>query len=347
VTSNTASLRIGVIGCGRIAQVVHLPAIAKSGSVQLIGVSDRSDVLALGVAARYGVPGYTDAEKLLQADIDAVLIAVPDRFHLPVALQALGSGKHVLLEKPAASTAAESITLCEAAEQAGVRLQIGAMRRHDPAIRYAREAVASLEGILAADFTYRLPTKLRTVTEATLFPAVVSDESVRADEARHKADRESYLLRTHGAHVFDSIRFYMGEVDEVRCLLSRSGADLHWQGTLSTDRGLASFAITANTHSDYSEEVRIFGDAGELRVESYFPFYRQSSSVRVFHESTQTWTSPAFGAIDPYQRQLEAFAAAVTTGGQTDPNGHDGVAALQIIEAVAQSVARDGAPVAP
>ena len=87
-------LRLGVIGCGRIAQVAHLPAIAKEASVQLVAVSDPSLVLATAVGARYGVPGYTDTADLLREDLDAVLIAVPDYYqHEPwVPLQHAGKG---------------------------------------------------------------------------------------------------------------------------------------------------------------------------------------------------------------------------------------------------------------
>ena len=74
------------------------------------------------------------------------------------------------------------------------------MRRHDPALRDAQQAVAGIGPILSASFWYRLPSVLRGSTEAALFPPVVVDEEVRSTEAEHKADRETYLLRTHGAH---------------------------------------------------------------------------------------------------------------------------------------------------
>src|SRR6201996_6280913 len=121
-------LRLGVIGCGRIAQVAHLPALAKAESVTLAGVSDRSPTLAKGVGSRYGVPGFTDVGDLLAQDIEAVLIAVPDRFHLAVGTEALTAGKHILLEKPAASTSAEAAELARLAADRGLKVQIGAMR---------------------------------------------------------------------------------------------------------------------------------------------------------------------------------------------------------------------------
>jgi predicted dehydrogenase len=340
-------LRIGVIGCGRIAQVAHLPAIAKEPSVQLIAVSDPSSVLATAVGARYAVPGYTDTAELLREDLDAVLIAVPDRFHRSVGAQALAAGKHVLVEKPAAIDSAEAIELMQLAAARGRKLQVGAMRRHDPALRDAQQAVEGIGPILSASFWYRLPSVLRGSAEAALFPAVFVDEAVRSTEAEHKADRETYLLRTHGAHVFDSVRYLLGDATALRAELVRGGADLHWQGSIVTAATAAvAFSITANVHSEYAEGVEIFGTQGHIRIRSYFPFYRRASSVRIFDERSLQWRGTDYGAVDPYQRQLAAFAAAIAQDADTDPCGADGVAALQLIEATTRSVANDGVRVA-
>jgi predicted dehydrogenase len=339
-------LRLGVIGCGRIAQVAHLPAIAKEPSVQLVAVSDPSSVLATAVGARYGVPGHTDTADLLREDLDAVLVAVPDRFHESVGAQALEAGKHLLMEKPAAIDSAAATELMQLATARGLKLQVGAMRRHDPALRDAQQAVAGIGEILSASFWYRLPSQLRGSTEAALFPAVTVDEAVRSTEAEHKADRETYLLRTHGAHVFDTVRFLLGDATALRAELVRNGSDLHWQGSIATAATpAAAFSITANVHSEYAEGAEIFGALGHIRIRSYFAFYRRSSSVQIFDESSLQWRGIEHGAVDPYQRQLAAFAAAIAQDSSTDPSGADGVAALLLIEATARSVANDGSRV--
>ncbi|HEX3750837.1 MAG TPA: Gfo/Idh/MocA family oxidoreductase [Streptosporangiaceae bacterium] len=341
-------LRLGVIGCGRIAQVAHLPALAKAGAITLAGVSDRSPALAKGVGARYGVPGFTDAADLLAQDIEAVLIAVPDRFHLPVGTEALTAGKHVLMEKPAASTSEQAAELARLAAERGLKVQIGAMRRHDPGINYASRAVAGIGPVLSVTGWYRVHAKLRPPTEQTLFPYTVADEDVRQHEAGFKADRQRYLLATHGAHVFDTLRYLAGDVAAVRARVAQAGPDFAWHGTgRLAGGGLASFEICANVHSDYSEGFEIYGERGHVSVRSYFPFFRRASSVRVFTEEHATWRSPEFGASDSYQRQAEAFAQAVRDGAATDPSADDGVQALRLIEAVAASAARSGAEVTP
>jgi predicted dehydrogenase len=341
-------LRLGVIGCGRIAQVAHLPALAKAETITLAGVSDRSPSLAKGVGARYGVPGFTEVSELLAQDIEAVLIAVPDRLHLPVGTEALTAGKHVLMEKPAASTSQQAAELAQLAADRGLKVQIGAMRRHDPGINYARRAVAGIGPILSVSCWYRVHAKLRPPTEATLFPYTVVDEDVRKHEAEFKSDRQRYLLATHGAHVFDTLRYLAGDLAAVQARVAHVGPDFSWHGSSQlAGGGLVSFEISASVHSDYSEGFEIYGERGHVSVRSWFPFFRRASSARVFTEEDTTWRSPEYGAADTYQRQAEAFAAAVRTDGATDPSADDGVQALRLIEAVTASAAQSGAEVTP
>jgi predicted dehydrogenase len=341
-------LRLGVIGCGRIAQVAHLPALAKAETIALSGVSDRSPSLAKGVGARYGVPSFTDVSDLLAQDIEAVLIAVPDRLHLPIGTEALSAGKHVLMEKPAASTSEQAAELTRLATDRGLKLQIGAMRRHDPGINYARSAVAELGPVLSVTCWYRVHSRFRPPTEQALFPFLVVDEDVRRHEAEFKADRQRYLLATHGAHVFDTLRYLAGDVAAVQARVAHVGSDYSWHGSgRLASGGLTSFEISANVHSDYSEGFEIYGERGHVSIQSYFPFFRRASSVRVFSEEDGIWRSPEFGASDSYQRQAEAFARAVRTGTATDPSGEDGVQALRLIEAVTSSAAQSGAEVTP
>ncbi|MGW5365000.1 Gfo/Idh/MocA family protein [Actinopolymorpha pittospori] len=341
-------LRLGVIGCGRISQAAHLPAIAKTAAVELVGVSDTSAQLAHGVAAKYDVPAYSQTTDLLAQRPDAVLIAVPDRFHHPVGMTALEAGAHVLIEKPAAATSAEARELVDLAAAKGRKLQVGSMRRHDPGIAYARAAVPELGELLSVTNWYRIQGQLRPPTEATLFPAMVVDDDVRQTEAGFKADRAHYLLNTHGAHVFDGLRGLVGEFSTLRAQFAQSGRDCSWHGTgRLAGGGLATFEITADIHAEYAEGIELHGEHGRISIRSYFPFFRRTSSVRVHLERTGETRVPEFGASDPYQRQLEAFARSIVSDTPTDPSGADGVAALRLIEAVRDSVAQDGKPVTP
>lgn len=339
-------VRIGVIGCGRIAQAAHLPALAKADGVQLLGVADPSPSLSKAVGGRYAVGSYGNTEDLLaQEGLEAVVVAVPDRLHLPLALQALAAGKHVLVEKPLAGTVADARELATQAAESGLVLQVGAMKRHDPGVEHAARAVRTQIGeVLSISAWYRVMSGLRAATEATLFPPMVIDQQVRSAEAAYKADREGYLLTTHGAHVFDGLRYLAGDVHSVRAQLARTGPDYSWHVTARLGSGaLASVEITANAHAEWSEGVDVYGTLGAVRLRSHFPFELRASEVEVFTESTATSTRAVFGDSNPYERQAEAFACAVRGVGPVTPTAQDGVAAVELIEAVAASAAGDGA----
>jgi predicted dehydrogenase len=340
-------MRLGVVGAGRIAQVAHLPAIAKADNIELVAISDPSPTLAHAVAARYGIVGYTETVELLGSDVDAVLIAAPDRFHHPLGLLALQAGKHVLMEKPLASTSREAAELAEVAHTAGLKLQTGAMKRHDPGLAFARANLPRLGRILSLHSWYRVMSELRPPTEATLFPDVVVDPDVRRVENAFKDDRERYLLATHGAHLFDGLTFFGGGTDWVSARVGRVADDYTWHGLagMSSGSGLISFEISVAVHAEWSEGTDVYGEFGHIRVRSPFPFWRRASDVEVHIEKDGVSQVPHFGDTNAYKLQAEAFARAVLEDLPTNPSPHDGVEAVRWIEAVAQSSIQGGAEV--
>ncbi len=182
MTGEGRMIRLGVIGAGRITQVAHLPVFSKTKYIELVAISDPSAALVNGVAARYGILGYTDtAEMLNSADVDAVLIAAPDRFHYALGKQAIEAGKHVLMEKPLAQTSVQAQQLADLAVSSGRKLQTGAMKRHDPGIAFAKHHIERIGEILSFSSWYRVMAD-RAPVESTLFPATVVDPEVRRVE---------------------------------------------------------------------------------------------------------------------------------------------------------------------
>ena len=97
---------IGIVGCGPIAQAAHLPATVKAANATLIAVCDRSERLRTAAQSMHGASiAYADAADLFaDTRVEAVIIAVADPFHVPLAIAALHAGKHVLVEKPLSDT---------------------------------------------------------------------------------------------------------------------------------------------------------------------------------------------------------------------------------------------------
>jgi predicted dehydrogenase len=100
------TVRIGVVGAGAIAQLAHLPVLAKMRGVQLVAICDNDRPKARALADRFGIPDVvTDIEDLLELDeLEAVVIATPNHLHEPHVLSALASKRHVLCERPLSLT---------------------------------------------------------------------------------------------------------------------------------------------------------------------------------------------------------------------------------------------------
>lgn len=136
-------LRVGVIGAGTMGER-HCRVYASLPTVELVGVYDPVTSRAGEVAQRYGTRAIPRLETLL-ARVDGVSIATPTPAHLPVALECLARGVHILVEKPLAETVSDAEAICAAARRAGVLLQVGHIERFNPAYTELRAILEDLE----------------------------------------------------------------------------------------------------------------------------------------------------------------------------------------------------------
>ena len=123
----TQPLRIAVAGCGAIAQLAHLPVLAKMRGVQLVALCDNEGARARALADRFEVPDvFTDLEELLEADsLDALIVATPNHLHEPHVLSALRAGVDVLCERPLALTSRGVERVLAAAQKSGRKVLVG------------------------------------------------------------------------------------------------------------------------------------------------------------------------------------------------------------------------------
>jgi len=130
-------IKLALIGCGNVGQVVHLPILQRMSDVEIVAVVDPDRRKAKAVAERAGIPKYfTDIEDLLASnlagDLQAVDICSSTDAHRPLAIAALQAGLDVLVEKPIARTAKEAKDMVEAAQKAGKKLMVGMNNRFRP-----------------------------------------------------------------------------------------------------------------------------------------------------------------------------------------------------------------------
>ncbi len=146
--------RIGIIGCGKIAQVRHIPEYAENPYAELAGFYDLNTQRAAELATQYGGKAYESAEAML-ADpaIDAVSVCVANHAHAPITIAALKAGKHVLCEKPMATTLEECEEMVKTAHEAGKFLMIGHNQRLAKAHAVAKELID--QGMIGRIITFR------------------------------------------------------------------------------------------------------------------------------------------------------------------------------------------------
>ena len=133
-------LKIGLIGCGGIANSKHMPALSKlSDKCELVAFCDIIPERAEKAAAEYGVPGakvYTDYHQLLEdKSIDVVHVLTPNVAHCPITVDAFAAGKHVMCEKPMAHTSADAQKMIDAWKKSGKQFTIGYQNRFRPEIQ--------------------------------------------------------------------------------------------------------------------------------------------------------------------------------------------------------------------
>lgn len=135
-------VKIGIIGCGGIANGKHMPALSKLSNVELVAFCDIIEERAQKAAAEYGAPGaqvFTDYKELLKLDLDVVHVLTPNKQHSFITVDALEAGKNVMCEKPMAINSVEAKKMLDAAKRTGKKLTIGYQNRFRPECLYLKE----------------------------------------------------------------------------------------------------------------------------------------------------------------------------------------------------------------
>jgi predicted dehydrogenase len=135
-------VKVGIIGCGKIAQVRHIPEYCANKEVQIVGFFDNVFARAQEMAVKYGGKAYASVDELLaDPSIDSVSVCVPNFLHAAISLKAMKARKNVLCEKPMAVTLEDCIEMAKVSEETGCLLMIGQNQRLLPAHQMAKKLI--------------------------------------------------------------------------------------------------------------------------------------------------------------------------------------------------------------
>lgn len=338
----TGKLRIGIVGAGPIAQAGHFEACRRAKNAELYAICDvAEDLLEHAAAIHQPRALYVDYDDMLaDENVDAVIVAVADAYHVPLATQAVLAGKHVLVEKPLGVYLEETLELQELVNQIGVVVQVGHMKRFDPGIAFAQQFIQEEMGELLAlkawycDSTYRY-----TMTD-NVQPLLKFSSSAQKPSGDPKADKARYYMLAHGSHLVDTARFLGGEIVSCQARLVEKFGAYNWFVDIEFANGSnGHLDLTVAVRMDWHEGFQIYGEYGSVLGKTYNPWLMKSSEVQCFSVRDNQYHQPIGADGHTYKRQVEGFADSILNGAPLrGATLADGIASVQAMLAIAQSV---------
>ena len=330
-----ASVKVGLIGAGRIGSL-HAEHLAhRIPGAELVAVADVAIEAAQACAARYDVPLVSgDYRDLLEAEgLDAVAICSSTDTHAQIIGEAAQAGKQIFCEKPIDFDLQRIDRALHAVEEAGVKLQIGFNRRFDPNFRRVREAVAA--GQVGRPHILRITS--RDPAPPPLSYIRVSG-GIYLDMMIHDFDMARYLMGSEVEEVYaagnvlvDPAIGEAGDIDTtVVTLRFANGA----MGTIDNSRQAV---------YGYDQRVEVFGSGGMIRAEN-----ETADRVVLSDAEGVRAALPLYFFVERYTEayiaEMEAFVEAVQHDTPPPVSGADGRAPVVIARAAARSL-REGRPV--
>jgi 1,5-anhydro-D-fructose reductase (1,5-anhydro-D-mannitol-forming) len=314
------------------------PAINGAPSAHLAAVWSRDPANAAQLAAENLVPKVHESLASLVADdgIDAVFISTPNSLHAEHTLAALAAGKHVLVEKPMATSVEDAATMVQAASTAQRLLGLGHHFRHNALIAEARRRIAS--GAIGSIAQITAQFNLSSSAPPRLTIA----------HAPWKRDPEQMgfagALMGMGVHLIDTLRFLTGqEVVAVQALTTGQTPETPLE---TMGQALLEFSDGAQGHILYGgrfplsrNDIVVYGATGRLVVEDVVDVATKGRLTQALPDDAHGWRAEVIAPhlSDHYQCEIEAFSAAVRGGPAFSANGVDGLRVAEVTAAILEA----------
>jgi predicted dehydrogenase len=338
-------VRIGIVGCGRVTGLRHLPAVQRLEEVEVVALADLDGDRLRAAGERFGVGRrYPDHESLVgDAEIDVVAVCVPAVQHAEVAAAALEGGKHLLLEKPVALSLADGERIAAAAARAEGKIVVGFNMRWHRLVARARELVTA--GAVG---------KIHAVT--TRFTSPFTYREVAHPWRRQRALGGGVIYEM-APHHFDVWRQLLGE-EIVEVVAESRSTDWDDESAVVNGR-TASGAFASSFFSQRgpgANELEVSGEDGRLRL-SLYRFdslelmsretpagdlrQRLSGVARSLRELPQGVAAARRGGdyVNSYRREWLHMADVVLKDEPVECTLEDGLRALEIMLAAGESAA--------
>jgi predicted dehydrogenase len=346
-------LRVGVVGCGLVAQVMHLNYLRElADRFEIAAVCDLSEDVRTACAREYGVPQqFATWPELLATPLDAVMVLTSGS-HAPIAIAAAKAGIHVLVEKPMCFSVAEGQAMVDAADAAGITLMVAYNKRYDPAYIRLVEESRSLRDLRLVRIT-TLESPLEPYVQhynlhrggplpAELLRSLNDDSQARISAAVPDADplsRWGYqmILLDTLVHELNAMRGVLGEPDRLEF------ADIRETGLTAIFKYGAAQCILAWVDlpgiARYSMEFAFYSPERRLTLSFPSPFLRSMPTLLASEDgepksphSSRTEEITSFR--ESFKEELMHFHECIKTGRQPVTSGADSLHDMALCESV-------------
>jgi myo-inositol 2-dehydrogenase/D-chiro-inositol 1-dehydrogenase len=320
-----AKLRVAVVGAGRMGRrhAENLAGSARSRPVLVVDPDPATRPWAEGLDARWA----PDLGELTAPDVDAVVVANPTPHHAAAVRAALEAGKPVLCEKPLALELGETAELARLASGSDHYLQVGFMRRYDPAYAAAQRAAAAgelgrLQHLLAISRDPLPPPEEYLAGSGGIFLDLGVHD---IDLVRWISGQEVLAVFAQGHPGEDPALAAHGDVEEAQALLRLAGGST------------ATLLLSRRSLYGYDVRMELWGTAASLRV----GYLRGPAVTRGDRTGLHAQAVPGFleRFAEAYRREVEDFVDRVLAGRPSPVTAHDAWRAALVAEACRRSLA--------
>ena len=319
-------LNVCVIGCGRAGRIHAKSYAGGVMGARLLAVCDPVEEARAAAAADFGAARtYADwHDALADPDIDAVVVVTPTGLHRDIVVAAAAAGKHVFCEKPMASSEAECDEMIAACRDAGVKLQIGFMRRFEESVQHAKEAIDAGE-----------------IGDVVLVKSLTHGPS-HPKEWMYDVRKSFGPIGEVSSHDFDLLRWFAGS--EVKSVYAVGGnfrspeVAAEWPEwydtfamTLTFDNGVLGMVDGAQyVQYGYDFRFEVLGTRGSILVgqQPRETYTVATADGRIRRPMNNSWT---YLFREAYIREAQAFVDAIAQNTETRVTGHDGKMAVRLV----------------
>jgi len=331
-------LRVGLIGCGKIARM-HAQGFQTASDLAEVVVccderEEQAQAMALSLGSAEAVTRWQ--EVVDREDIDAVDVCLPHYLHAPVVIAAAQAGKHILVEKPFATNLAEAMAMVNAADQAGTVLMVGQHQRYVSDHRHIKALLD--KGVIGQVLAVRVDGS-----------QLLSDQYPPGHWLFSKAQAGGGIVISVAVHRIDLLRYLLGEIRRVASFQSNSGINVGMEGediaaiSLEFENGTLGegFFTFAARHRPIPITPKpfglliLYGEGGMIHNIQGWHIY--STRIKEYSDGPTKLDIPSQDYAECFNNEIWHFLECIETGAEPVTSGRDNLGTMAVIEAVYQS----------